>query len=137
MKTLLTSLKRLTVLAALLMVTFLPAQDTPKPKIISGIHYNRSPLIRYYSWATVDYRVINPTKKPLDVVIRFTPMRQRNVTVYENKFTIGAGLRYQFHMPVTIGTVDTYAVDMFLDGHRVTNINNRETVIRLAKPKSR
>ncbi len=98
-----------------------------------SIHYNNSRRIRYYSWATVDYTVNNPTDKPVDVNIRFTPLNQRNITVYENSFSVGAGLRYQYHMPVTIGTVDQYAIDMFLNRTRVTDANQRLTVIRLAQ----
>ena len=111
------------------------AQEDDQPEATKkggSIRYNNSARIPYHSWATVSYTVSNPGGKDADVLIRVTPMGQRNVTIYETALTVGAGLQYAFHNPITIGTVDSYAVDMFLDRNLVTDQNARLTVIRLA-----
>ncbi len=128
---------RLFFLAACLLAALVPNQTCAQAQASKQggyIHYNNSRRVHYFSWASLTFTVNNNRSKDADLRIKMTPMNQRNYTIYDNTFTLGPGLWYDFHTLVTIGTVDRYAVDMYWDDLLVTDQNVRENILRLAKP---
>ncbi|MEM2915457.1 MAG: hypothetical protein QXH91_08695, partial [Candidatus Bathyarchaeia archaeon] len=109
-------------------------QESQIRKRGGSINYNGSRRIPHYSWARVDYTIINEQKRNIETKIRMSPLNQRNITIYDIIFSVPGLRKMLFGNLVTIGSVNNYAVDLFVDGQQMTNANERLNNIRLGHP---
>ncbi|RMD74014.1 MAG: hypothetical protein D6820_17610, partial [Lentisphaerae bacterium] len=118
-------------------LSFVTVTQEPKAQVEKkggSINYNGSRRIPSYSWARVDYSLKNNLEKKVRARIRTTPINQRNLTIYDADWQLPALRKVIFGHLITVGAVNTYAVDLFVEGQQLTDANARVNNIRLSHP---
>lgn len=83
----------------------------------SSIRYGFSLRIPPNSWAFFEYQLDNPDTVKHKVKLVLRPMGQRNMTIYETELTLLPGFRFRSGVMVSVGTVETYTVELYMNGN--------------------
>ena len=96
-----------------------------------SLQYGTSPRMLQRSWAFFNYRVVNTEDEAVTVEVLLRPKDQRNTTVYSKQLTVGPKADLRARMLVTIGTVESYDVELYRDGNLLTK---EEVLMKLGSP---